>query len=619
MSEAQQISMPAGRGYGMAGSWWTALLLLSAASIPAVSTAASISPKGTLSGQILGLVTDAAGVPQMGAAVTLLTPQDKFFDRALSDERGAFSFDGLAAGAYSIRVSLASFMPVSKSSILVQPGLRTLLNVSLAGLFSSIQLVYPTADQRAIMSDDWKWVLRTSNATRPVLRLLPDWNPDDNAAARRASTGIFSDTRALVQLSAGDGGRVTSFGAESDLGTAFALATSVLGKNQLQFSGNLGYASLSGAPSAGFRTSYSRGASEDSGPEVTVTMRQMFVPGRVSAAILALSGGSSAPALRTLALSVHDGTQITDALRLEYGFSLDAVTFLDHGNYFSPYSRLIFAMTDNDQLQFSYSSGVPQAADYPGERSSERELQNDITALALFPRISVRDSHMRIQQSQNYEMGYRRISGSRTYSAALFRENISNAALTIAGADGLFPAGDVLPDVFTTSSVFNAGGYQSLGYMASIAQNFGDNLKVDIMYGSGDALVADRSQLQGQSPDGLRSGIRRARRQAVTAQVTYKAPWSGTEFSAGYQVADSHSVTPSHYFATQGTRAEPGLNIYLRQPIRTFSLLPVRMEASADLRNLLADGYLPFSSSDGRRILLMSTPRSFRGGLSFIF
>jgi hypothetical protein len=78
-------------------------------------------------------------------------------------------------------------------------------------------------------------------------------------------------------------------------------------------------------------------------------------------------------------------------------------------------------------------------------------------------------------------------------------------------------------------------------------------------------------------------------------------------------------VTPSHYFATQGTRAEPGLNIYLRQPIRTFSLLPVRMEASADLRNLLADGYLPFSSSDGRRILLMSTPRSFRGGLSFIF
>jgi hypothetical protein len=139
------------------------------------------------------------------------------------------------------------------------------------------------------------------------------------------------------------------------------------------------------------------------------------------------------------------------------------------------------------------------------------------------------------------------------------------------------------------------------------------------MYGSGDALIADRSAIQGQSPEDLRSIIKRGRRQAVTTQVSYKAPLTGTEISASYQVTDRRSVTPSHYFATQGTRAEPGLNIYLRQPIRTFSLIPVHMEASADLRNLLADGYLPFSSGDGRRILLMSTPRSFRGGLSFIF
>lgn len=617
MSEAQKIPVPERRAGCSARSPVGVLIALGLVCIPGVSPAASVPGMGTLSGKILGLVTDAAGVPQMGAAVTLLTQQDKFFDRTLTDERGAFSFEGLASGAYSVRVSLASFMPVSKSSILVQPGLHTLLNVSLAGLFSSIQLVYPTSDQRAIMNDDWKWVLRTSSATRPVLRLLPGWSPDDNAASRRASSGVFSDTRALVRVSAGDGGRITSFGNESDLGTAFALATSLLGKNQLQFSGNLGYASQSGAPSAGFRTSYSRGDAEDSGPEVTVTMRQMFIPGRMSAALLSLSGGASAPALRTLSLSVHDQNQITESLRLEYGFSLDTVTFLEHSNYFSPFSRLIYALSDKDELQFSYTSGVPQYGDYPGGRSSERELQNDINALALFPRISVRDSHMRIQQSQNYEIGYRRNSGSRSYNVAVFRENIANAALTIAGADGLFPSSDVLPDVFTTSSVFNAGGYQSLGYMASVTQYLGDNLKVNVMYGSGDSLVADRAKFQ--SPDDLRSTIHRGRRQSVTTQVSYTAPWSGTELSAGYQVADSRSVTPSHYFATQGTRSEPGLNIYLRQPIRTFSLLPVRMEASADLRNLLADGYLPFASSDGRRVLLMSTPRSFRGGLSFIF
>ena len=263
----------------MAGAWIAALAVAGILSTPPVLSAASL---GSMSGKILGMVSDATGAPQMGAVVTLLTQQDKYCARALTNEKGAFSFDGLMAGAYSIRVSLASFMPVSKHSILVQPGLRTLLNVNLAGMFSSIQLVYPTPDQRAVMNDDWKWVLRTASATRPVLRLLPGWKPDSDGAEHRALSGIFSDTRALVTLSAGDGGRVTSFGNESDLGTAFALSTSVYGKNQIQFSGNLGYAAQSGAPSAGFRTTYSRGGADEPGPEVTVTMRQMFMPGRLS-------------------------------------------------------------------------------------------------------------------------------------------------------------------------------------------------------------------------------------------------------------------------------------------------------------------------------------------------
>ncbi len=550
MSEASQIPL-AGKRVG------AALVVLGFLCLPLVCPAADMAAAGKLSGEILGLVTDAAGLPQMGAAVLLLNEQDKISGRVLSDEKGAFSFDALSAGIYSIRVSLASFMPVSRSRIFVQPGLRTLLNVSLAGLFSSIQLVYPTADQRAIMSDDWKWVLRTSNATRPVLRLLPGWKADDNGAAQRASSGIFSDTRALVRLSGGDGGRVTSFGNESELGTAFALATSVLGKNQIQFSGNLGYASQSGVPSAGFRTSYSRGDGDAPSPEVTVTMRQLFVPGRVSAA---LSGPNGAvPVLRTLSLSAKDGTQLSDSLRLEYGFSLDAVSFLNRLNYFSPYSRLTYTLPDHDQIEFSYTSGVPRSDMFTEPSASERELQSD----RLFP--------------------------------------------------------DVLPDLFTTSSVFNAGSYRSFGYMASVTQNLGDNLKLTTMYGSGDALLADKAEIFRQNPDDLRSMIRRGRRQSVTSQISGTSPWSGTQFSASYQWTDQHAVTPTHFFVTQRARAEAGLNIYIRQPIRTFSMVPVRMEASADLRNLLAEGYLPFTMTDGRQILLMHTPRSFRGGLTFIF
>jgi hypothetical protein len=44
-----------------------------------------------------------------------------------------------------------------------------------------------------------------------------------------------------------------------------------------------------------------------------------------------------------------------------------------------------------------------------------------------------------------------------------------------------------------------------------------------------------------------------------------------------------------------------------------------RLEITADLRNLLAQGYLPMSTPQGRRVLLLHSPRSLRGGFNFIF
>jgi hypothetical protein len=561
-------------------------------------------------GKILGIVTDAGGVPQMGATVLLFDRMEKLLSQITTNERGAFGFDNLAAGPYSVRVSLSRYLPVLRSHILVQPGGQSVLNVSLAGLFSSIDLVYPGPEHRALMSEDWKWVLRTASSTRPVLRLLPEWNPASQRTSREGSA-IFSGTRGLVKVSAGDGGRVTSLGSESDLGTAFALATSLFGTNQLQVSGNVGYASLSGLPSAGFRTTYSHGQTS---PEVSLTMRQLFLPGRVGAA---MSGTASAPVFRTMSLSVDDGIQLTDDLRLEYGFSLDSVTFFDRLNYASPYGKLKYALSENDSLELAYSSGVPRSDAVAGPKIHGAALQNEINTLALFPRVSLRGGRAKVQRSENFELGYARKLGSRTYQAAAFRESVTNAALMMGGAADV-PAGDVLPDLFSGASVFNAGRYQSLGYMAAVTQNLGGNLRTTVIYSSGGALLAGQNDLESWNPDELRSMIRQGRRRAVTSQIAGTSPWTGTQFVASYQWTDRRAATPTHYFVTQGTRAEAGLNMYVRQPIPTFLSLPVRLEASADLRNLLAQGYLPFTV-DGRQMYLMHTPRSVRGGLSFIF
>src|SRR4029077_561004 len=123
-----------------------------------------------------------------------------------------------------------------------------------------------------------KWVLRTASTTRPVLRLAGvPWEDKERQDVLRKFHGAVGDVQGLIRLSAGDGGRVSGLGTESDLGTAFAVATSLFGTNNVLVSGNLGYAGTRGAPAAGFHTSISHEMPYGA-PELSVTVRQLFRP-----------------------------------------------------------------------------------------------------------------------------------------------------------------------------------------------------------------------------------------------------------------------------------------------------------------------------------------------------
>src|ERR1035437_168014 len=80
-----------------------------------------------MAGAITGFVTDAAGVSPMGAAGLLVYRQERQFERALTDDRGAFRFLGLAPDLYSIKVTLAAFVPALRKGILVQPWMASVL------------------------------------------------------------------------------------------------------------------------------------------------------------------------------------------------------------------------------------------------------------------------------------------------------------------------------------------------------------------------------------------------------------------------------------------------------------------------------------------------------------
>ena len=590
-----------------------ALTVLAVLTYPTLLSAAS-APK--LCGSISGVVRSGSGVPQMGAVVILYNRSERPVQRALTNEKGEFVFASLMPDLYSIRVSLASFLPALKRNIQVQPGMQSLLEVNLTSVFSSIELVGMTPGPVSLISEDWKWILRGAGDTRPVLRVLPDLAP---AADRRPPPSVFSRTRGVFKVTGGDAGTVSALGAEPDLGTAFALATTLFGVNHFQFAGNFGYSPQTDLPAAAFRTSLRRELPGGAAPELGVTMRQLALPMRSGAGQALLTRQMSGfPALRTLSATLYDRSVLTENLSLEYGASLDSVAFFDRLNYLSPFSRLTYDAGQWGLLHFSYVSGAPPAEMLARDPDQVSEFEDDLALLALFPRVSLRGGRAHVQRSASYEVGYRVRLGSRSFSAAAHSERLTNAAVTLLAPSGLASALDALPDLFSRGWVLNAGGVRRNGFAAWATQNLGERLEVALGYVNQSSLGVMNGELARGDSEQLRAILRPGRRHAVTARVAGTSPWSGTRFVASYQWASLHSVLPPHAYLSQGLREGIGLNLALRQPIGSLGTLPGRLEASAELRNILAQGYVPLNLS-GRRAYLVHAPRSVRGGLSFIF
>jgi hypothetical protein len=158
-----------------------------------------------------------------------------------------------------------------------------------------------------------------------------------------------------------------------------------------------------------------------------------------------------------------------------------------------------------------------------------------------------------------------------------------------------------------------------MGYLAAVTQQLNEDLSATAGYQYAGAL-APGAAVMTQGADELRSSMRKTQRGAAFVRVTGKSPFTGTHFTSSYQWTDYSVISPVHLSLTQRGTIDPGFNVFLRQPIPGVpSVFSGRLEATADLRNLLAQGYVPIFSPDGRQVFLIQSPRSLRGGLSFIF
>jgi hypothetical protein len=575
-----------------------------------------------LTGKLLGSVVDLNGIPQMGATVQLFDRFDELVSRTTTSGEGRFSFAGLPIDLYSVRVSLPAFLPATRDRIAVKAGGESLLRIHLATILSSVEVTYnvPTGG----MTDDWKWALRTSPATRPVTRLL---SPEDEVSASPEAVRprIFSGTHAMFSLSGGDAPIIDTEGLQGDLGTAFVLSTSVLGKNQVQVGGTLGQNTMVGPSVMALCAIYSRaddGLLFTSTPEVTMTVSQVGIANGNQNFASGTSLTGSTP-VRTISLSTYQTANLTDKAHLEYGMTSESVDFVQHSMRISPYARLTSDLGRVGKILAAYSDGdrPDELAAHSGVPVSEETSSEDFSAavgsLARLPQMSYRNGRLELQRSQNFEVGYQKTDGDRTYAVSAFSEYVSNGRINVAGDTSDIGADNLLSDGVSKTFLYNVGSYRRNGIVASVNQGVGKWLELSGTYGRmGGFTAADAG---GSSSLGSTPFLAETAHDVVNVGARAKSRKTGTRISTNYGWMNNGAAIPRHYFTTQNAVIAPGLNILIRQPLPQLFGMPGHLELTADLRNLLAQGYLPVNTGDGHMLLVVQAPRAVRGGLSFVF
>jgi len=161
--------------------------------------------------------------------------------------------------------------------------------------------------------------------------------------------------------------------------------------------------------------------------------------------------------------------------------------------------------------------------------------------------------------------------------------------------------------------------YSGTGLLASVESLLPGHNRVKLSYASGDAVVM-HATARPENVAAILQGARSHRAQMCSVALSGTTEGTGTRWRASYRWQPDSTVTQVAPFAVDAS--EPYLNIYIRQPIHLVNANrqgPVGLEAQLDMRNLLAEGYRPFLTSDGSHLYFAQSQRSIRGGLAFTF
>jgi len=518
----------------------------------------------------------------MGAVVEIVGSAARTLT-VFTDGAGFYSAADLLPGIYSIKVSAPSFLPALREKVGLHPGSSVHLNITLSTLLNAMR-VAPL--RGAVDDDDWKWTLRSA-ANRPVLRVF-----DDPATSAEQETHDLKGSLSFLAGSAAGG-----YGSGSDMSTGFSVERSIFSADRVGLSGNVGYGA--GLPAAVLRAMYSHRLPDGSGPSMAITMRR-FAPS---------DPNLHNAALQALALAAGDDVTLGDVLELRFGSELQTIQFLGRVTAFRPFGSVDLHVSPNTIVEYDYATSLPNTRAEKGFDSAPADLSE------ADPRVSMVNFATRLERAHHQEVSVSRRIGKNKIQVAAFSDRVANTALTGTG-DVTAAGGFLLPDVYSGTFTYAGDTLDTRGARVVLERKLASDLTATLDYAYGGVLNLSKPDVDLQQ---AQQWITTQRRHALAAKLSGTVPGCHTHWIASYRWVNGSALTPVDMFNASPGQSDPFLNLFLRQPLPTLGFLPAHMEALVDVRNLLAQGYVPVIGQDGQTVYLVQAARSVRGGVTITF
>jgi hypothetical protein len=534
---------------------------------------------------LTGTVRDGRGTPQAGATVELIRPDSSVVVSVFTDEYGRFLLTHLVPGTYSLKATGTLFLPTLRENLQVIAHHRMAVNLTLSTVIEAFQWL--PAKRRSVdePDDEWAWTLRSA-ANRPLLRMLED---GPLVVVSDMDTAPVLKARVILR------GGANEFG-EGGMHHAFEIERSKQDDRRLILRADIGSNEVASVASAEMLVGYER----------QLTLGNSL---RTVAAIQDLPNIEQTPGqlgVQSLVLRSSQTMQLASFLDAELGNEFDAVRGETTQIANHPFGTLTWRGGDT---AISYHVATARNAQNASEIDQSTSAMPYLTEVGGALRIE-RGLHQKLQLERG---------GERTrFEVALYRDRIANTAVngggTLSAAD--LNSGYVLYDPVTELLNVTGGSYTTKGVVGDIKSRIHGETWLKLGFADGDALTMPAFTLPASLQGGLTT-LKPRHTQMYSVALSGRVSETGTHWRASYRWQPSDTVTAVAPYDISSPDAY--LSIILRQPLHCWHLLPSGVEALVDVRNLLAEGYRPFLTTDGSTLYFAQAERSVRGGVSFTF